>query len=131
MNRHEYINSTAKSSYINSLIEKYQLYSSENPLGTDLANIELTFLYEEIQNLGTYESQCQHYGRIFLELEGFKEFNAKYYKEHLEELPSFRQALYYNELITIQVFYEFINDLKNVDSKYFPNLAKSSIVRII
>jgi hypothetical protein len=105
------------------IIEKYKMLSEKQPLGVDLKNIDPIGLYNESQNDNILKHRLTRFGQIFRSLEGLKQFVVPYYNSHSDKIHSFRDAIFYNELVQIQVFFEFINNIQT-DSSISPNLNR-------
>lgn len=105
------------------LINKYRMLSEKQPLGVDLKNIDLVELYNETQNDNLLKSRQNRFGQIFRSLEGLKQFVVPYYISHSDKIHSFSDAIFYIELVHIQVFFEFINNIQ-ADFSNSPNLSR-------
>jgi len=103
------------------IVEKYIQLASKKPLGIELENIDPVELFNETQNAISLKDKLNRFGQIFKGLEGLKQFVTPYYNSNKDKLYSFRDAIFYNEMVQIQVFFEFIKDLK-VDSSKSPLL---------
>jgi len=105
------------------IIEKYKQLSSKKPLGIKLENIDPIELFKETQSEDSLKDRLNRFGQIFKGLEGLKQFVVPYYNLNTDKLLSFRDAIFYNELVQIQVFFEFIKDI-NVDNSKSPILNR-------
>ncbi|MDK2910525.1 MAG: hypothetical protein PWR20_2093 [Bacteroidales bacterium] len=103
------------------LLQKFQLLAAKKPLGIDMTIIDPSMLYSETQKNDQLKTKLTRFGQIFKELEGLKQFVAPYYKSNSDKIHSFRDAIFYNELVQIQVFFEFIKDIQT-DPTTSPNL---------
>ncbi len=104
-----------------SVLQKFNLLAEKKPLGIDLTQINPVKLYTEVQNDDQLKGKLTRFGQIFSGLEGLKQFNIPYYNSNSDKIYSFRDAIFYNELVQILVFFEFIRDIEIVSSSS-PNL---------
>lgn len=105
------------------MLKKFVLLSEKKPLGVDLTSIDPKNLFIETQNNDQLKTKFSKFGQIFRKTEGLKQFLVPYYNENSLNLYSFRNAIFYNELVQIQIFSEFIRDI-DTDNQSFPNLSK-------
>lgn len=103
------------------IIKKFKMLSKDKPMGINLTSIDPIKLFNEVQCNELFKNKLNRFGQIFRSLEGLKQFNVPFYNDNIKELLSFRDAVFYNELVQIQVFYEFIKEIKILDEE-FPNL---------
>lgn len=99
------------------------MLSERKPLGVDLCNIDPVGLYNETQKNDALKQRLTRFGQIFRSLEGLKQFVVPYYNLNIEKIHAFKDAIFYNELVQIQVFSEFINHLNN-QTQDLPNINK-------
>lgn len=104
-----------------SVLQKFNLLAEKKPLGIDLSQIDPVKLYTEVQKDNLLKVKLTRFGQIFSGLEGLKQFVIPYYNSNSDKIYSFRYAIFYNELVQIQVFYEFIKDIET-DNSSSPNL---------
>lgn len=105
------------------IINKYKMLSNDKPMSIDLTNIDPIRLFDEVQSNSELKFILNKFGQIFRSLEGLKQFNFPFYNDNTEKLLSFRDAIIYNELVQIQVFFEFIKGI-NTPNEEFPYLKK-------
>ncbi len=105
------------------IIQKYQTLSNSKPMGIDLTEINHAKLFKEVQNNSKLKNKLERFGKIFKELEALKQLNASFYENNYKKILVVKNAIFYNELIQIQVFFEFIKKI-DVPNKGFPNLEK-------
>jgi len=105
------------------ITNKYEMLSNEKPMGIDLTDINPIKLFDEVQSNTALSVKLNRFGQIFRSLEGLKQFNVPFYNENAEKLLSFRDAVFYNELVQIQVFFEFIKGI-DTPNEEFPYLKK-------
>ncbi len=103
------------------LLQKFQMLAAKKPLGVDMTSIDPYQLYDETQKNINLTAKFTRFGKIFKQLEGLKQFVVPYYISNSDKIHSFREVIFYNELVQIQVFFEFIKNIQ-IDSSTSPNL---------
>ncbi|WP_203296801.1 hypothetical protein [Luteirhabdus pelagi] len=104
-----------------SILQKFNMLALKKPLGIDVIDINPIELYNETQNDESLKEKLNQFGQIFSGLEGLKQFVVPYYNSNSNKIHTFRDAIFYNELVQVQVFFEFIKDIQ-IDSSSSPNL---------
>jgi len=103
--------------------KKFKTIIVKKPLGIEFPDINLDELNNEFLKMDIHTQQISRFGNIFLELEGHKQWISQFYANNTDKIHVFKNAIFYNELIQIQVFFEFINSI-NVSEESYPNFYK-------
>ncbi|MCK9224007.1 MAG: hypothetical protein M0R46_08150 [Candidatus Muirbacterium halophilum] len=110
------------------LKEKFLKIVKEKPLGIDISSIKLEDLKDEIKKNPDYKDKLLKFSEIFKQMEGHKQWISQFYVEKKDEIHFFKESIFYNELVQIQIFFEFINHL-NVEENNCPNLYQIISIR--